>query len=433
MTQLGHRRYRRLGSLAAVSTLGALTLAACGGGGDDSGSGNSGDSASGFSFTFPTSTGQESPYETLAKEYSEETGVEIEAKALPNDSYPLTLRTQLQGGNAPDLLVVVPGRGQEHAALPLAEADFLEPLNDDSAGVIPEGSEGLFTVDDQVFAQPSDLVPVGMVWNVGAASDAGVEFPEDSDAMLETCGTAKEEGKSFMALAGSVPPNPGLMAMSISATRVYAKTPDWNAQRAAGDVTFADDEGWQNTLQTVLDMNEGECFQPGAAGGGFDAITQGITQGTSLSAFVPGGAATELMNATPGLELQIQPFPAESGEDPFLLASPNYAFGVNAKSDDAQKQAAQDFLNWLAEPEHAARFTEIEGQVPLTGVEDAELLPQYDPIKDLLIEGNYAPLPNLEWPNPAVYDALATGTQGLLAGRGDIESVLEAMDQAWDK
>ena len=42
-------------------------------------------------------------------------------------------------------------------------------------------------------------------------------------------------------------------------------------------------------------------------------------------------------------------------------------------------------------------------------------------------------LPNLEWPNPAVYDALATGAQGLLAGQGDIQTVLEAMDRAWDQ
>ena len=110
-------------------------------------------------------------------------------------------------------------------------------------------------------------------------------------------------------------------------------------------------------------MNEAGCFQQGAAGGGFDAITQGITQGTSLSAFVPGGAATELMNATPGLELNIQPFPPASGGDPYLLASPNYALAVSAEADDATKQAAQDFLAWLAEPENAAEFVEVSGGV----------------------------------------------------------------------
>ena len=53
-------------------------------------------------------------------------------------------------------------------------------------------------------------------------------------------------------------------------------------------------------------------------------------------------------------------------------------------------------------------------------------------MSDLLTNGDFAPLPNLEWPNPAVYDALATGVQGLLTGQGDVKSVLEAVDKAWD-
>jgi raffinose/stachyose/melibiose transport system substrate-binding protein len=220
------------------------------------------------------------------------------------------------------------------------------------------------------------------------------------------------------------------MTMAISATRVYAETPDWNQQRADGDVTFADDEGWTETLQTVLDLNEAGCFQEGAAGGGFDAITQGLTQGTALSAFVPGAAATELSNATEGLELSIAPFPPASGGDPFVLASPNYALAINAAADDGVKQAAQDFLDWMAEPENAAQFTEIQGGVAITGP-DENLSPVYEPLADLLTEGSYVPLPNLEWPNPSVYDALAAGVQGLLSGQGDIQTVLESADAAW--
>ena len=435
MTQQGHWRFRRLGSLVAVSALGALTLAACGGGGDDSGSdgAGSGEAADSFTFAFGNAAGtQESPWVVMAEKYSEETGVEIELQGLPPDSYGLTLRTQIQGGNAPDVFVVSPGAGQENAVLPLAEAGYVEPLSDASSALIPEGNEALFQVDGETYAQPTDIIPVGMIWNVGAASDAGVEAPADIDALIDSCGSLADEGKSFFAIAGSVPPNPGLMTMSISAARVYAETPDWNQQRADGDVTFADDEGWQETLQTVVDLNEAGCYQPGAAGGGFDAITQGITQGTSLSAFVPGGAATELMNATPGLELNIQPFPPASGGDAFTLASPNYALAVSAESDDAVKQAAEEFLAWLAEPEHAAEFVEVSGGVAITGP-DENLNPVFEPLADLLTDGSYVALPNLEWPNPAVYDALATGAQGLIAGQGDVAGVLEAMDRAWDQ
>jgi raffinose/stachyose/melibiose transport system substrate-binding protein len=435
MTQHGNRRLRRLGALVAAPAIGVLTLAACGGGDDggSGGSGGSGEAADSFSFAFGNAAGtQESPWIVMAEKYAEETGVEIETQGLPPDSYGLTLRTQLQGGNAPDLMVVSPGAGQDNAVLPLAEAGYLEPLGDDSTGLIPEGNEGLFQVDGETYAQPTDLVPVGMLWNVGAASDSGVEVPEDIDALIDACEPLAGEGKSFFAVAGSVPPNPGLMTMAISASRVYGETPDWNQQRAAGDVTFADDEGWQETLQTVVDMNEAGCFQQGAAGGGFDAITQGITQGTSLSAFVPGGAATELMNATPGLELNIQPFPPASGGDPFLLASPNYALAVSAESDDATKQAAQDFLAWLAEPENAAAFVEASGGVAITGP-DENINPVFEPVADLLDSGSYVALPNLEWPNPGIYDALAVGVQGLIAGQGDVQSVLESVDQAWDQ
>jgi raffinose/stachyose/melibiose transport system substrate-binding protein len=433
MTQHRHRGLRRIGVLAAVPALSALTLAACGGGDEASGSDGSSGSADSFTFAFENASGgQQNPWQLLADEYAEESGVQIETQGLPPDSYGLTMRTQLQGGNAPDVMMFSPGAGNANAVLPLAEAGYIEELGDESASLIPEGNESLFQIDGKTYAQPTDIIPVGVVWNTGAASDTGVDVPADESAMLDACGTLAEDGKSFLAVAGSAPPNMGLMAMAISATRVYAETPDWNEQRTVGDVSFADSEGWQATLQTIVDMNEAGCFQQGAAGGGFDAITQGLTQGTSLGAFVPGAAATELAKATPGLELQVQPFPAADGGEPYLLASPNYALSINASSDEGAKEAAQDFLAWMAEPENAARFTELQGGVAITGP-DENLSPVYEPVADLLENGDYAPLPNLAWPNPGVYDALSTGVQGLLAGQGDVQSVLEGIDQAWDQ
>src|SRR5688500_18685422 len=64
MTQLRSGRFRRLGTLVAVSTVGALTLAACGGGGDDGDSGDGGTAAAdSFTFAFGNAGGtQESPW-----------------------------------------------------------------------------------------------------------------------------------------------------------------------------------------------------------------------------------------------------------------------------------------------------------------------------------------------------------------------------------
>ncbi|MCF6509461.1 extracellular solute-binding protein [Blastococcus sp. MG754426] len=432
MNQQGHGRMRRLGVLAAVPAVSVLTLAACGGGDEDGGAAGAAGPADSFTWAFENASGgAENPWLVLAEEYTEETGVQIETQPLPPDSYGLTMRTQLQGGNAPALMMFAPGSGQSSSVIPLAEAGYLEPLGEASAALVPEGSESQFGIDGEIYAQPTSLIPVAVTWNAGAAGEAGVEYPEDFDAYLEACRSLADEGRSMAVIAGAVPPNPGLMSMAISATRVYAETPDWNDQRAAGETTFAESEGWQETLQTVVDLNEAGCFQPGAPGAGFDAITQGITQGTSLTAFLPGTAANELMNATPGLELDTRAFPPAEGE-PYLLASPNYVLSVNADADEGEKQAALDFLEWMADPENAERVTEIQGGVPITGPGE-NLNAAYEPVRDLLESGSYAPLPNQGWPNPGVYDALATGAQGLLTGQSDVQSVLEAMDQAYDQ
>jgi raffinose/stachyose/melibiose transport system substrate-binding protein len=221
------------------------------------------------------------------------------------------------------------------------------------------------------------------------------------------------------------------MALVISATRVYAENPTWDQDRIDGKETFADSKGWQDTLQTIVDLKDAGCFQPGVEGGGFDAITNGITQATSLAAFAPAGAAGDLMRATPDLTLVVEPFPPTDGGKPFVFASANNSLSVNAKGKG--KDAAKDFLAWLAEPENSIAFAKISANVPITGIDSAELLPQYEPLKSLLSDGEYSALPNLNWPNPAVYDALGSGVQGLLTGQSDPQAVLAAMDAAWGK
>ena len=271
-----------------------------------------------------------------------------------------------------------------------------------------------------------------MVFNVTAADEAGVtEYPSTYEDLLAACADARDAGKSFTVLAGGVSFNTGLISMLISATRVYAQTPDWNEQRAAGDVTFAD-SGWKDVLDDIVEMNDKGCFQDGAAGGTFDSITQGMGGGTSLTAAVPGSAAASIGDAT-GAELNVQAFPPADGEKAFTVTGANYAWGINAASDDAVKASAQAFLDWVAQPENAQAYADLSGSVPITGIDTETLLPEYAPIGDLLANGDYAGLPNATWPNPAVYDALGVGVQGLLTGQKTVDQVLADMDAAWDQ
>ena len=369
-------------------------------------------------------------YAQTAQKYTEETGVPIEVIPYPSDAYNTQVTTQLQAGNAADMMVLAPGTGQPISVITLADAGFLEPLDDTSAGLLPAGSEAEFQIDGKTYAQPTALTPVGMVFNVTAADEAGVtEYPSTYEDLLAACADARDAGKSFTVLAGGVSFNTGLISMLISATRVYAQTPDWNEQRAAGDVTFAD-SGWKDVLDDIVEMNDKGCFQDGAAGGTFDSITKGMGGGTSLTAAVPGSAAASIGDAT-GAELNVQAFPPADGEKAFTVTGANYAWGINAASDDAVKASAQAFLDWVAQPENAQAYADLSGSVPITGIDSETLLPEYAPIGDLLANGDYAGLPNATWPNPAVYDALGVGVQGLLTGQKTVDQVLADMDAAW--
>lgn len=427
MTQQRRFRIVRIGVIAATAAS-ALILAGCSGS-TGGGSTDSQKDTKEFSLAFPVSNAEETGYEALAKQYMEENpGVKVTINGLPGESYNQTLRTQLQSGNASDVIMTGPGRGQTHSIIGLAEAGLLAPLDKNAASLIPAGAENNFNLDGKTYGQALDIAFVGNVFN----TMPGVEYPADLDGLLDTCKSVASEGQSLFIVAGSIPANTGIMAQAIAATRVYAEEPDWDAQRAAGDVTFADSKGWKETLETIIELKDAGCFQAGVEGAGFDAITNGLTQGAGLSMFGPSGTATEINKAAQGhANFVVEPFPVESsGDQPFAIASANYAYSIPAASKN--KVAAQKFLDWMAEPEQSKAFADYQGTLPVSGIEDLDLTGTvYEPVEDVLKSGDYVPLPNSTWPNAAVYDALGMGVQGLLTGQKTVDQVLAEMDAAW--
>jgi raffinose/stachyose/melibiose transport system substrate-binding protein len=425
------RTVARTGSLAALPVV--LALAAC-----SSSSGTSTTQTSGgaveFSLTYAKSNNVESPFEILASSYMKANpNVTIKLEGKPNDTYGEAIRTQLQAGNAADVISTEAGSGQSRSIIPLAQANFLEPLGDSATKMLPAGSEALFQVNGKTYGQPLGISYAGLIYNTKAAEAAGITAPKDFDAVKAACAKAATANKSLYVLAGSAAPNAGITSLIISATRVYAADPDWNQKRTGGQVTFAGSQGWQQTLQTVVDLNSAGCFQKGAAGAGFDAITNGMAQGTAVSFFGPLGSATELQKAAPEQKFVAEAFPpATSSDKAYGVASPTYSLSINAASQ--KKDAANAFLVWLADPAQADLFAKASGGLPISGLDKMDFSTTiYASVGDLLKNGDYTPLPNSGWKNSSVYDALATGVQGLLTGQNTVDSVLKAMDTAWDQ
>src|SRR5690349_12263956 len=117
--------------LLAAPLIGALLLAGCTSGGGSGGGtgGDDGDGDSeGFSIMVAQSNDADDYWAKFAAQYSEETGVRIEVIPYPGDGYNTQVTTQLQAGNAADMMILSPGTGQAISVVSLAEAGFLEPL-----------------------------------------------------------------------------------------------------------------------------------------------------------------------------------------------------------------------------------------------------------------------------------------------------------------
>ncbi|WP_218221001.1 ABC transporter substrate-binding protein [Nesterenkonia sp. Act20] len=421
-------RSRYLGRWIGVSTVAALGLTACGGGSE----GENGAEEQAFSFTYAAANNLESPWEALAEAYMDENpDVEITLNSQPQDSYGESLRTQLQGGNASDVMQTVPGAGQTRGVVSLAEAGFLAPLDDSAGDLLPEGNHEQYTFEDEYYGVAPGLALNGLVTNQTTAEELGLEtFPETFEDLIAACGETAEGGNSLLVLAGGTPQNSGVTALMAASTAVYAEDPEWNEKRAAGEVTFADSEGWQQALENVVAMIDAQCFQPGAEGAGFDVLTNSLVQGEAMAMFGPGGAAPELEQANEDLEFVLNAFPPAEGGEPSLQVAANYLVSLNAEAED--NQAANDFIAWLQEDRALEIYAEVSDALP-ADLENYDFEgSSYEPVQDLLLEGDYyAPFANDEWPNPAVYEELGAGIQGLLTGQSTPEQVLTAMDDAW--
>ena len=117
--------------------------------------------------------------------------------------------------------------------------------------------------------------------------------------MLTACAAAKAKGKSLFGLAGSIPANTSILAHEIATSTVYGPDPKWNAERNAGKVKFATTQGWTDALDAVKTLYDKGCFQPGAGGAGFDALTNGSELGQALRLLRPRWCGREHRGGRP--------------------------------------------------------------------------------------------------------------------------------------
>ncbi|GCD89947.1 ABC transporter substrate-binding protein [Nocardioides sp. LS1] len=420
--------WRRLGALAVLPLIGA-SLAACGSDADA----GSGSQTITFAYQIANPNAK-SVFETLAQEYEKtHAGVTIKTNPIALNTYGSTITTQLQAGNGPDVFFINAGGGQAGSVGTLGEAGKLLDLTGKVAdGAVPENAVSSMSYNDKLVAVPVYLAPAGIIFSPMAAEKSGFKLDANStmDDVIAQCKTVADGGQAVFGLAGAMAPNTAIFTSAIAASTVYGPDPQWNEEKASGEKSFADTPGWRDALQTVKDLYDAGCFQEGAAGAGFDALTNGMGQGQMLGFSAPGGAAKDIMDSTGGhVTLTVEAMPAPAGYDTYLMAGTPDAIAGNAASGN--KDLVLDFIDWMSQPAQTKAAAEAAGDIPVSATDTSKLLPQYAGVASLIDEGKVAQYPYIEWPNGEVYNALGTGVTGLLTGQMSVDDVLASLDKAW--
>jgi len=361
--------------------------------------------------------------------------IKIDATYLPiGTTYANTLRTQLQGGNGPDVFYVTAGSGGLQSVLPLAKAGYVADLaRRPWVKTLPlaPANRPFFWRRGKLTALPFAVVPVGVMYHIDVLADLGIQVPKTTSQFLAACRTAKAKGKYFLNLAGASAQNASLFATVLATSHVLAKDPGWNLKRITGKTTFAGTPEWRRTLQRIVDMKDAGCFPPGAEANDNIPATPGFVTGQVVSWTLPSSIIGLLKSFNKEAKYNFFAMPGETAADTRVNASPTDAFAVWSKTTN--KAAAFKLIDFMATPAATGRYAALTGAVsPYQAATGKHIIYELRGLGGFLkVNSKVFPLMNLSWPNPAVVETLGKDVQGLLTGQKTVAQTLADLDAAW--
>ena len=361
--------------------------------------------------------------------------IKIDATYLPiGTTYANTLRTQLQGGNGPDVFYVTAGSGGLQSVLPLAKAGYVADLaRRPWVKTLPlaPANRPFFWRRGKLTALPFAVVPVGVMYHIDVLADLGIQVPKTTSQFLAACRTAKAKGKYFLNLAGASAQNASLFATVLATSHVLAKDPGWNLKRITGKTTFAGTPEWRRTLQRIVDMKDAGCFPPGAEANDNIPATPGFVTGQVVSWTLPSSIIGLLKSFNKEAKYNFFAMPGETAADTRVNASPTDAFAVWSKTTN--KAAAFKLIDYMATPAATGRYAALTGAVsPYQAATGKHIIYELRGLGGFLkVNSKVFPLMNLSWPNPAVVETLGKDVQGLLTGQKTVAQTLADLDAAW--
>ena len=354
----------------------------------------------------------------LAREYQEETGVEVEVWETTGDGYLSVLRTRLTNPETAPTIFSVGGISEAKQL----SAYLHDMSNAPFVGNIAENLE--LVVDGQIVGLPYGIEGFGVVYNKNLISAGDMT---DLESFTNTLRRFQEEGIRGFSLSSE---SFFLIAHILNTPFGLQADPEGFIEALnAGEVTMAETaefREWAAFMEVIREYNPTPLDQS------YDLQTGNFATGRAASIHQGNWAWGMFADFDMDFEMGMKALPI-GGNDKITALVPSY-WVVNSQADASEIQAAMDFIDWLVSSERGqAYIVDDFGFIPaMTNITANDLDPLSRDVLAAANAGKTIPGTFGSWPAGIVDVHLAPVAEEFFINTSMTgQAFLERLDEAW--
>ncbi|WP_299541674.1 ABC transporter substrate-binding protein [uncultured Streptomyces sp.] len=351
----------------------------------------------------------------------------------PTDQVQTVVRTQLAGGNAPDVHVVYPGSGSAMSMVELARTGLLTDLSAQPwTRNVPAAFDTAYRYEGRTYLYSAGSCVIGAVHNKKVFARVGVEPPTTWRELLAVCARLRARGVVPIALGAQTPWVTQLISYALVPEAVYAGNPRFDDDLAAGRTSFRD-SGWADALDKYDELRRRGYFNDNPNGTTFEQQTAMVATGKAAMAVQVSAVLAAFRAAAPDPD-DLAMFPFPGGDDParpWIAAGTVVGLGVSVRAEPATP--ARDFVAFLGRQENIDRWAAAVFAIPFRRTASTVVDPVLEPFLPIVDADRAVPFMDQRWPNAEVQPTHLAAVQDLLSGGTDVRGALGRMDEAYGR
>ena len=427
--------------LVSMMLLLAMTLTACGNGGENTSANSKGGEAEetasvedasaetapakevelNIMMSFPQYMDQWEDYcdQFEAKMLAEENvKVTINLEMPSADQYDSILQARLTGDDTPDLFTIQANNIQTYA-----NAGYLTDLtNEESIAKVYDNVKETVTVDGKVMGVPIESTAWSVLYNKQMFEDAGVTPPETLDELKAVCVALQEKGYTPFLLAFQEQWVPQLMTAVTLGGKTTGELPDWLERMYKDEASYEEVREIFDVINLIMENGTKRAMEEGSEVGAADFANG------AAAMFVQGTwSANTIMTTNPDMQLGVFALPVNNNpECTRINLATSTVLGVYANG--LEKDLALKFANYVLDDNDSSALFQACGFNPISSIHAFETASWVQDAYKYVEEGRS--YQDLVLPS-SVTDEQGRLLQELYVGSVDVDGIIERLDSAF--